>query len=145
MHRQTKTLAFPKPAKKEKYTQKKADELYSKIIRLERGTCQAKAYRKCSCGGRLQNAHIVGRGRSKLRYDDKNCLCLCAGHHRFFHSNPDLFWYEFLPAYFPDNLKYALANNQLLDKRLDYKSLILTLRDRLATLMVDKNVVEDNF
>jgi len=128
------TLAFPKPAKKEKYTQKKADELYSKIIRLERGTCQAKQYTKCSCGGRLQNAHIVGRGRSKLRYDDRNCLCLCAGHHRYFHSNPDLFWYEFLPTYYPKELEYVLANNQLLDKRLDYKQLTVSLRERLATL-----------
>lgn len=126
-----KNLSLPKPKKKkEKYKQSKADALFSLIIRA-RGRCEAIGKDDQPCGGRLQAAHIVTRGYSALRYDEKNALCLCASHHRHYHSYPHKWWRTFLPTHYPDQLAYVLARAKPNEKRSDFKEIISRLRLRL--------------
>lgn len=61
---------------------KKADDLFSKIIR-SKGLCA-----RCGKGQHLQCAHIVSRRFSATRCDLRNALCLCAGCHHYFTDHP---------------------------------------------------------
>ena len=50
----------------------------------------------CHIQGRMDWAHIHGRGAPYIRYDPDNSLALCRTHHDFFGANPDDFkhWIE---------------------------------------------------
>lgn len=89
---------------------RKADRLWSKMIRERDGTCQAAGYvrvvaeveyledgtwivtKKTSslvgCNGFLQAAHIVSRRYLSIRWAEDNGLALCAGHHSHFTGHP---------------------------------------------------------
>lgn len=70
-------------AYKNKTTQKNAlDRLTSAYIRTI-GKCE-------HCGSRdvLQNSHIIGRKYLKVRFDPRNCQCLCERCHAIFEGNP---------------------------------------------------------
>ena len=61
---------------------KKADDLFSKIIR-SKNYCD-----RCGKGQFLQCAHIVSRRFSATRCDLRNALCLCARCHHYFTDHP---------------------------------------------------------
>lgn len=70
-------------AYKNKTTMKNAlDKLVSGYVRTI-GKCE-------HCGGSsvLQNSHIIGRKYLKVRFDPRNCQCLCAHCHAIFEGNP---------------------------------------------------------
>ncbi len=70
-------------AYKNKTTQKNAlDRIASAYIRTI-GKCEY-------CGSRdvLQNSHIIGRKYLKVRFDPRNCQCLCVRCHTIFEGNP---------------------------------------------------------
>ena len=51
------------------------DALFSKVIRLRDKVCQ-----RCGrVGGRLEAAHMFGRGHHAVRYDFENCFAMCGG------------------------------------------------------------------
>lgn len=103
-------MKLPKPKKVNKSSQKKkADKLFSELVRSV-GYCQAEGKAKeCKCGGGLQCAHLITRWNLRLRWDEKNALALCAGHHRFFTHRP-LEWAEFLLRYFPERYEYVMKH-----------------------------------
>ena len=82
----------------------KLDALFSKHIRKV-GYCQAEGKLKGKCGGGLQTAHIEGRINYRLRWNEMNVLCLCAGHHRYAHAHP-LEFFEFVLEYYPEKYSY---------------------------------------
>lgn len=70
----------------------KADENFSKYVRLKQGKCQR-------CGSPVQfNAkgdpishqlsHFQGRRKEATRFDLDNCDCLCGGCHKWFTAMP---------------------------------------------------------
>jgi 5-methylcytosine-specific restriction endonuclease McrA len=65
-----------------KGAKKKADDLFSKIVR-SRGACQA-----CGKTMNLQCAHIISRRYSHTRCVERNALCLCAGCHHHYTDHP---------------------------------------------------------
>lgn len=74
---------------------KKADRLFSQLIRRERrceyDNCTAQCTPQCegdkhSCS--LQCAHWISRRYSHTRTDFDNAFCLCAHHHRWFTDHP---------------------------------------------------------
>ena len=135
-------VAFPKPVKKVKkkkrkkknpYTMKKADILFSQIIRVK-GRCEAKGLDSIRCNGNLQCAHIIGRGNRTLRFDEMNALCLCASHHFWYTNHYDEWILYFIPQYFPKNSEYVLENRRRITKP-NYKEIIPMLQERLDMLV----------
>ena len=69
-----------------------ADKIFSEIIRTrDNWTCQRclKTIDKFSSKARqgLHCSHFIGRGRYTTRFDERNCVALCYGCHRYFTSN----------------------------------------------------------
>jgi len=74
-----------------KYTEK-LDTLWSKLVKIRaRFKCEV-CKRKDS---QLNSHHIVGRTNRSLRWDLRNGVCLCVGHHKFLtqsaHEDPEWF------------------------------------------------------
>ena len=103
-------LAIPKPVKFNKTKAKnKLDKLFSLSVRAI-GYCQAEdKYPPVKCGGSLQCAHIENRSNITLRWDKNNVLCLCFGHHFWFHRHP-LQFVEFLLEYYKEKYDYVVAH-----------------------------------
>jgi hypothetical protein len=74
--------------KSKKTIRNKMDKELGESVR-GRGACQR--CNKTADEVQLQCAHIFSRRYSKLRHDENNCLCLCAGCHFWAHQNPILF------------------------------------------------------
>lgn len=60
-----------------------------------RGRCENPTCKFKSLNYVLQWAHIVSRSYHATRWDANNCLCLCAGCHKYFTDRP-LEWEEFI-------------------------------------------------
>lgn len=71
-------------SKTQSISKKKADVLFSQIIRSI-GKCE---FCGRSAGVQLQAAHIISRKFGNTRTDFQNVLCLCASCHRKGHDNP---------------------------------------------------------
>ena len=109
-----KILKYSKPKKVNKSTLKKrCDTLFSLRIRSV-GQCVAPVV-DCKHGGQLQCAHIITRWNLRLRWDEMNAICLCAGHHRFYTTRP-LEWAELIKTYFPKQYTYVMAHKQELNE-----------------------------
>lgn len=63
----------------------KADKLCGQLAR-SKGKCE-----HCGKTTNLQWCHITSRAVIRLRYEERNYFCLCAGCHFFFHENPLVF------------------------------------------------------
>ena len=117
-------LKFPKPKKVKKSTlKKKCDVLFSTRIRSI-GFCVVPSI-ECKHGGQLQCAHIISRWNLRLRWDEMNALCLCAGHHRFYTTRP-LEWAELIKNLFSAQYTYVMRHkNELNEETLEdtYKRL----------------------
>lgn len=98
-------MKLPKKFNKTK-AKRKLDTLFSLKIRNNRAECQAsQKVDGVKCGGPLQTAHIENRANIRLRWDVMNVLCLCFGHHFWFHRNPTRF-VEFLIKNYPREYQY---------------------------------------
>ena len=109
-------LKFKKPNKKVSKTalKKRADKLFSLLVRSI-GYCQAEGRTGIKCGGPLQACHIVTRSNLRLRYTTWNCVCLCSGHHSYFHRNP-LDFIEFIATYYPEKLDFVQTHRYEITK-----------------------------
>jgi hypothetical protein len=85
---------------------RKLDKAWAEKVK-QRGSCEY-------CGKRenLQAAHIIGRTNRRLRWDERNGVCLCVRCHLFgpesAHKNP-LAFLRWLETYRPDDLAYVEA------------------------------------
>lgn len=93
-----------------------ADKLFSEQVRGI-GFCQFEfAFPKVKCSQTLQCMHIIGRANHRLRWDRKNAVCGCSGHHMYFTSHPSEF-YILIPEMFPTAWNYLLEHrNEMWDK-----------------------------
>lgn len=118
-------MKFPKQKKvKKKTLRNHADKLFSKHIRSI-GHCQAEGRTKVKCGGQLQCAHLITRSNIRLRYEEYNVLCLCAGHHRYWTHRP-LEWSEFLLTYYNEKHHFVMKHRNEKTKKTEelYRSII---------------------
>ena len=100
----------------------KAYALFSQAIR-KKGYCELKGLDNITCASSLQTMHIIGRGNLSLRYDKKNALCGCQGHHVWY-TNHALEFYELIRTKFPERYKYLMKAKNKLSHNLDYEKLI---------------------
>jgi len=116
-------MKLPKPKKKvsKSYLKKKADMLFSKHIRSI-GVCEMAPFDNVKCGGVLQCAHIIGRANMRLRYDEKNALCLCSGHHVWYTHHP-FEWFEKISEHFAPYWEYLKEHKNEIVK-VDYYKVI---------------------
>lgn len=69
--------------KKSQAIQKKADTLFSKIVRARDGAC-----RRCGKQETLQCHHLISRTYRKVRFDERNGVAVCVGCHLFLTHRP---------------------------------------------------------
>jgi hypothetical protein len=116
---------LPKNFKPIKSTLKrKADDAFGKLVR-SKGFCELAGKDHIHCGGTLQTMHIITRSNLRLRYDFKNVLCGCGGHHVWYTHNPSAFD-NFIQNNFPDKWKYIMDHKNEKQKMTaeDYKKII---------------------
>ena len=72
---------------------RKADTLFSRYLRLQHKKCEKCGRRGEGKDGidKLQCSHFWGRRNENVRYDEKNCDCLCFTCHQFFGENPAIY------------------------------------------------------
>ena len=93
----------------------KADKIFSFTIR-NRDICQLRGLDSIKCTNTLQCMHIISRSNHRLRWDEKNALCGCSGHHMFYTSHPWEF-VEVIKSNFPQIYEYVNSKrNELWDK-----------------------------
>lgn len=69
------------------WTLKRADTMYSKHLRTERGyACEHCGYYEAPPTARIQVSHYLGRSYKAVRFDDDNCDVLCATCHYLFEN-----------------------------------------------------------
>jgi len=103
----------------------KCDKLFSLKVRSI-GICQLAGKDHVRCGGMLQCAHIDTRGKHAIRWNPKNALCICAGHHVYYTNNPKM-WDMIIENLFPDKYKFVEKHqSDIWDKDIEkvYKSLL---------------------
>ena len=67
---------------------KRADALFSKIVR-SRGVCEARwDWTDFPCAGNLQCCHIISRRYRAIRWAEDNARCMCAAHHIYYTHRP---------------------------------------------------------
>ena len=67
---------------------RRADILYSKWLRKERGYICERCNKFYEKGIGLQCSHFYGRAAESVRFDPRNTDVLCAGCHQYFSANP---------------------------------------------------------
>lgn len=117
---------------------KKADDLFSLIVRHP-GVCLAIGRLEGhSCGGGLQCAHVVSRRYRSTRWDFDNAVPLCAGAHRYF-TDRQCEWDVFVERYIMqpadyDVLRYVRALKPW-DK--DLESVLVRLAERAVSMGIE--------
>ncbi len=97
---------------------KKLDKLFSLKVRA-RGWCQLQGKDRIRCSTVLQCAHIIGRGRHIIRWNERNALCLCSGHHVYYTNHP-LEWHEMMLRFYPEQYEdMSNMREETWDKDLD--------------------------
>jgi hypothetical protein len=111
---------------------KRADALFSKIVRAS-GPCRAAVEEKDhTCAGAKQAAHVHSRRYRSIRWSFDNCVPLCQGAHVFYTHRP-LEWEDACRRWGIDwdNLRYCALNDppEKPDAALERLSLV-DLQDR---------------
>ena len=131
-------LKFAKPKKPSKSKlQKQCDILFSILVRSVR-RCEASQYTKVHCGGQLQCAHIISRSNRRLRWDTMNAICMCAGHHRYFTTKSEAWYWDFLPKYFPDKSEYVKKYRNDIVANLNLEAIRDDLQRHVDALQMNK-------
>lgn len=73
-----------------------ADRRFSLFIRQRDGKCLIPTDKPCV--GPLQCCHLLSRRFGATRYDERNAVAGCAGHHAYWTVNPDR-WAAFLDTW----------------------------------------------
>jgi hypothetical protein len=126
-----KALGREKRARKasSKSAQRKACDVAFSLWVRSIGVCEA-AGEGNGCKGNLQCAHVLTRGYSTIRWDPRNALSLCAGHHIFYTHRPAE-WRSFVIATLGEahwDMLYELARTPA--PRPDYPVVLAEIRAR---------------
>ena len=108
----------------------KADKLFSLVVRGI-GVCEAAGLDKIKCGGVLQCCHIITRGRLNIRYEFRNAICCCQGHHVFYTYHP-IKWEQFVEKNFPDKYAFVKAHENETNPSVDYEGIMRFLEEVLS-------------
>lgn len=111
------------PKKRQNLT-KACDVLFSQLVRSV-GRCEASDGHDCS--GPLQCAHGFSRRYRAVRWDRRQCWCLCAGHHMRYTHNP-IAWDLWMQERMGEDLYQEVRSLALGGERVDLKNLLSRLR-----------------
>lgn len=117
-----------KPGKKKKSPMKRADELFSRYVRLRDRFCQG-----CGTPNDLQCAHLVTRAYKAVRHDPMNAVALCKGCHVRWTHRP-LEWAEWCEERLGAAEWANLRKRALAGGKTDYKNLLGWLNEAIRTL-----------
>lgn len=114
---------------------RKADVLFSKLVRDRDGGCVAVGTDMTECKGNLQCAHIHSRSYKSIRTNFENAVTLCAAHHTFYTHRP-LEWEEWVRTQLGDERWESLRAIALRYEKVDWKQRYLTLKEMAESLGV---------
>lgn len=120
-------LEKAKPRKRSKKTSQTtiADTLFSLIVRAP-GRC---VILDCDKTTGLQCAHLFSRRYRAIRWDERNAVVLCAGHHHWFTHRP-IEWDNWMMNRLGPALYVELRETALAGGRTDFKTLLPHLHAR---------------
>jgi hypothetical protein len=72
-------------------------DLVAVLDKLASKACRSQAQNRCAfegidgraCSGLPEAAHVVKRGKSHVRHEPRNLLCLCHGHHSRYENSSE--------------------------------------------------------
>ena len=113
-----KKLLFPKVKRLKKKSKtaltRQADKLFADKVKSV-GCCQLVNLDKIRCTDTQQCMHIIGRANRRMRWDLKNALDGCSGHHMYYTNHP-WEWVELIKRFFPARYQYINKHrNELWD------------------------------
>lgn len=111
---------------------KKADTLFSLIVRARDGKCQKCGRRPPEV--RLQCSHIVSRGYKNTRWDEDNADALCFGCHHWFTNRPLHFEEWVISRIGEDALRELKLRARSTRTKIDYEAVVWRLEERWAEL-----------
>lgn len=119
-------------SKKRQNYMKKADVLFSKIVRTRDGRCVAAGTDTTECKGVLQCAHIISRSYKAIRCNLDNAVTLCQAHHMYYTYRPDE-WKWWVDTNLPNRWR-RLMKEALEYRRVDWKARHQELKELLDEL-----------
>src|SRR5438128_2525016 len=104
------------------------DRLFRQRIRERDVTCRVGNLKwGVYCGGPLEVAHFIGRGKSyAVRWSDDNAALLCRNHHAWIDGH-DLDKFEWVRSFLGDERYEALREASRHDWNKDYDAALLRL------------------
>lgn len=123
-------LSHAKRYRRTKSSIKESCDQMAAMLCRNRGRCQ-----RCKSVQNLQWSHIKSRRFLSIRWDEDNCLCMCASCHRWWHDHPDESGQWFAMT-FPDQYKRLQRKFQPITKLslLDYLLIEADLKKKTAYL-----------
>jgi predicted restriction endonuclease len=118
---------------------KKLDDCWSLITR-QKGKCEIK---DCAVVNSLNSHHIIGRRNHTTRWDLRNGVCLCSGHHVFSlrsaHQDPEWF-HDWLEENRKEDIDYLRQRRNIILKRTkkDKEGLLEELKAKLKETNEDR-------
>lgn len=106
---------------------KRADALFSRLIRERDQTCVAAQAYGVACKGNLQCAHLISRSYKSIRCDFDNAVAACAAHHTYFTHRP-LEWREWVEWTFPGRWD-RLQAQALRYEKVDWRARLAELKE----------------
>ena len=83
------------------HSKQEADRRFSRFIRDRDRGCRIRT--ETGCVGPLSCCHLLSRRFMATRYDEKNAVAGCAGHHAYWTVNPDR-WAAYLQGFLGDDV-----------------------------------------
>lgn len=87
---------------------KEADRVFSLFIRARDKKCVI-----CGTTERLQNSHLIRRGKKSIRFDEKNCNTNCATHNYLHNIYPETYTQWFIKRYGLDEYEKLIAKSHI--------------------------------
>lgn len=129
------TDCTPRPKAKRKPKRANAtkvcDELFGQIIR-SRGACEIDG---CGQTWDIQCAHGFSRGYRATRWDERQCFCLCRGHHLYFTHRP-IEWDDWMRARLGVELYDEIRDLALHGRNPKLPDVLARLRERARELEI---------
>lgn len=107
---------------------KKCDKAWAELVK-KNGRCV-----RCGTDQNLQAAHIITRSNRTTRWDPRNGICFCAGHHLFWAHKEPLEFADFIRRTRPKDYDYLLYRKNQYTKWTvpDLEILLLDLKKKLV-------------
>ena len=100
------------------------------VVHRQATPCLRAGFYPPSCGGPIQGAHILRKGRTyiSIRHHLDNVIGLCRNHHMYWAHTNELDFYEWIEELFPGRIAMLRETARAPKRKVDLKELICVLK-----------------